>query len=211
MGGCYLFSAPSDCSLAILAICLRRKFYTAKPANAITETCTTARSDEPSHFAGIELPRVDYDALRAALTSNCLKAGYQPLESLLIKAIQLYEMIIVRHGLMLVGLSYGMKTVAYRMLAASLSGESPESDRVLQSITQALHQPDVAALSTDAISLLDSILALPVDTSQHQTHLCELAEAFAGVDTRMMPEQCRLIYLMCALSAVVRSECTGPQ
>jgi dynein heavy chain len=71
----------------------------------------------------VELPKVDYDNLRNALVDNCLKLGLQPLESLLIKAIQLYEMIVVRHGLMLVGQSYGMKTVAYRILAAALSGE----------------------------------------------------------------------------------------
>lgn len=40
------------------------------------------------------------------------------------KAIQLYEMIIVRHGLMLVGQSFGMKTAAYQMLAAALTGEA---------------------------------------------------------------------------------------
>lgn len=44
------------------------------------------------------------------------------MESFLIKAIQLYEMIVVRHGLMLVGQSYGMKTAAYRMLAGALTG-----------------------------------------------------------------------------------------
>jgi len=66
---------------------------------------------------------VDYEALRAALISNAEKAGLQPLESFLIKAIQLYEMIVVRHGLMLVGLSYGMKTSCYRVLAAALTGE----------------------------------------------------------------------------------------
>ena len=37
------------------------------------------------------------------------------------KIIQLYEMIVVRHGLMLVGQSYGMKTAAHRVLAAALS------------------------------------------------------------------------------------------
>ncbi len=36
--------------------------------------------------------------------------------------MQLYEMMVVRHGLMLVGQSYGMKTSAYRMLAAALTG-----------------------------------------------------------------------------------------
>jgi dynein heavy chain len=72
----------------------------------------------------VELPKVDYNNLRNALAENCLKLGLQPLESLLIKAIQLYEMIVVRHGLMLVGQSFGMKTVAYRILAAALSGEA---------------------------------------------------------------------------------------
>jgi hypothetical protein len=35
--------------------------------------------------------------------------------------IQLYEMIVVRHGLMLVGSSFGMKTSCLRVLAAALS------------------------------------------------------------------------------------------
>ncbi len=37
------------------------------------------------------------------------------------KAHQLYEMILVRHGLMLVGLSYGAKTCLYRCLAGALA------------------------------------------------------------------------------------------
>lgn len=44
----------------------------------------------------------------------------QPLPSFIEKAIQLYEMIVVRHGLMLVGRSFSMKTVAIRVLAAAL-------------------------------------------------------------------------------------------
>jgi dynein heavy chain, axonemal len=35
--------------------------------------------------------------------------------------IQLYEMIVVRHGLMMVGWSFGMKTASIRVLAAALS------------------------------------------------------------------------------------------
>eukprot|EP00967_Tisochrysis_lutea_P022158 scaffold25264_cov18-Tisochrysis_lutea.AAC.1 len=53
-------------------------------------------------FPGVALPELDYDNLRAALTQNAVRMNLQPLPSFLDKAIQLYEMIIVRHGLMLV-------------------------------------------------------------------------------------------------------------
>jgi dynein heavy chain, axonemal len=45
----------------------------------------------------------------------------QPLDSFITKVIQLYEMIVVRHGLMMVGWSFGMKTAAIRVLAAALT------------------------------------------------------------------------------------------
>lgn len=53
-------------------------------------------------FPGVTLPDIDYTDLLAALTENSVKQGLQPLESFKEKIIQLYEMIIVRHGLMLV-------------------------------------------------------------------------------------------------------------
>ena len=55
------------------------------------------------------------------MQDNCAKQGLQPLEAFIDKIIQLYEMIVVRHGLMLVGQSYGMKTAAHKVLAAALS------------------------------------------------------------------------------------------
>lgn len=54
-----------------------------------------------------------------AQSSDCFER-MQPLEMFIIKIIQLYEMIIVRHGLMLVGFS-SIKTCAIRVLAAALS------------------------------------------------------------------------------------------
>jgi dynein heavy chain, axonemal len=67
------------------------------------------------------LPDLDYGHLISALKDNSVKMGLQPLNSFFVKIIQLYEMIIVRHGLMLVGESFGMKTAAWRVLAAALS------------------------------------------------------------------------------------------
>ena len=78
-------------------------------------------SPSPSSSTPLSLPEVDYNNLTQAITENCVKNNLQPLESFIIKTIQLYEMIIVRHGLMLVGYSYGMKTSNWRVLAAALT------------------------------------------------------------------------------------------
>ena len=71
-------------------------------------------------FPGVELPEPDYDHMRASLTRACNEANLQPTPVFFEKIFQLYEMILVRHGLMLVGYSYGAKTCMYRMLAVAL-------------------------------------------------------------------------------------------
>jgi dynein heavy chain len=72
-------------------------------------------------FPGIPFPNPDYGSLQSALRSACAAARLQPTEQFLNKAIQLYEMIIVRHGLMTVGQPFSGKTAALRSLAAALS------------------------------------------------------------------------------------------
>ncbi|GIL64289.1 hypothetical protein Vafri_18269 [Volvox africanus] len=72
-------------------------------------------------FPGISLPRTDYGPLVEALRSACASANLQPTEYFMLKATQLYEMVLVRHGLMLVGQPFSGKTTAYRTLAAALT------------------------------------------------------------------------------------------
>ncbi|KAL3685151.1 hypothetical protein R1sor_003173 [Riccia sorocarpa] len=72
-------------------------------------------------FPGVHLPAPDYGVMEKHVLINCEKMNLQPTPVFLEKIFQLYEMILVRHGLMLVGYSYGAKTECYRVLAASLT------------------------------------------------------------------------------------------
>ncbi|KAG8190244.1 hypothetical protein JTE90_001328 [Oedothorax gibbosus] len=72
-------------------------------------------------FPGVELPDSDYTVLHKALCENIEKRNLQPVPWFINKIIQIYEMILVRHGLMIVGDPMGGKTCAYQILASSLS------------------------------------------------------------------------------------------
>ena len=67
------------------------------------------------------LPKPDYEAFISAIKSNCEKLGLIAVDTFITKVLELYEMIVVRHGLMLVGFSFGAKTSMYRVLAGVLT------------------------------------------------------------------------------------------
>eukprot|EP00958_Prasinococcus_capsulatus_P016076 scaffold1766_cov401-Prasinococcus_capsulatus_cf.AAC.33 len=71
-------------------------------------------------FPGVKLPQQDYTAMDECIVQECKDCNLQPTPAFMEKIHQLYEMIMVRHGLMLVGMSYGAKTSLYRVLASSL-------------------------------------------------------------------------------------------
>lgn len=77
-------------------------------------------------FPGVVLPEADYTQLDACLHDNAKKMNLQATEVFIEKAHQLYEMILVRHGLMIVGYSYGAKTCIYRWEFQAKDG-SPEA------------------------------------------------------------------------------------
>ncbi|TSM04870.1 Dynein heavy chain 7, axonemal [Bagarius yarrelli] len=71
-------------------------------------------------FPGVSLPTADYQLFLACAHECCLKHNVQPVTIFLDKIIQTYEMMIVRHGFMLVGEPFAGKTKVLHVLADTL-------------------------------------------------------------------------------------------
>jgi len=72
-------------------------------------------------FPGVVLPEPDYKHLIRCMKDQMDKMNLQHHEYFIMKTIQLYEMIIVRHGLMIVGLPFAGKTSCLKVLAGALT------------------------------------------------------------------------------------------
>lgn len=72
-------------------------------------------------FPGVVLPTPDYKNLLEAIENQMKKMNLTEHPYFLDKIIQLYEMILVRHGLMVVGLPFAGKTAITKVLAKALS------------------------------------------------------------------------------------------
>ena len=91
-------------------------------------------------FPGKNRPNLDYGALMKTMKIEIQKAGLQGTKFFIAKIVQLYEMIVVRHGLMLVGPTGGGKSSNLHVLENTLGslkkqgivGFAYESVKILQ-------------------------------------------------------------------------------
>uniref|UniRef100_A0A8C6I795 Dynein axonemal heavy chain 12 n=1 Tax=Mus spicilegus TaxID=10103 RepID=A0A8C6I795_MUSSI len=72
-------------------------------------------------FPGIKLPEADYKEFLECAHETCQTHNLQPVKFFLEKIIQTYEMMIVRHGFMLVGEPFAAKTEVLHVLADTLT------------------------------------------------------------------------------------------
>ncbi|XP_055637886.1 dynein axonemal heavy chain 3 isoform X3 [Toxorhynchites rutilus septentrionalis] len=87
-------------------------------------------------FPGVPLPNPAREDIVRLLLIELIKRKLQPTPWFIEKIMQIYEMLLVRHGLMIVGQSMGGKTTAYQVLAETLrelrkeKGQSSEEQGV---------------------------------------------------------------------------------
>ena len=72
-------------------------------------------------FPGVQLPEQNYDTLNSALSYIMRENNIQRTKEFVLKCIQLYETVNVRHGLMVVGRTFSGKTAILHTLANALT------------------------------------------------------------------------------------------
>ncbi len=71
-------------------------------------------------FPSVVLPTMDRVYMIKAMRKACYDMGLQPTGPFIKKVTQIYEMLVVRHGFMIVGLPYAGKTCGWKVLAEML-------------------------------------------------------------------------------------------
>jgi len=83
-------------------------------------------------FPGVTIDPPDRDNMRQAFLDSCEKMNLIPEDYFWDKVVQIYDMMVVRHGFMIVGLPFSGKSSAWKVLAAVLgllSERFPEDKR----------------------------------------------------------------------------------
>eukprot|EP01064_Diplonema_japonicum_P003207 TRINITY_DN1209_c2_g1_i1.p1 TRINITY_DN1209_c2_g1~~TRINITY_DN1209_c2_g1_i1.p1 ORF type:complete len:4214 (+),score=1112.95 TRINITY_DN1209_c2_g1_i1:49-12642(+) len=80
-------------------------------------------------FPDAVLPEADYGALMEGVHNGITKLGIQPVPEFIVKVIQLFEVTVLRHGLMLVGQAGGGKTMNYKVLQLAMTSIATKREK----------------------------------------------------------------------------------
>jgi dynein heavy chain len=86
-------------------------------------------------FPGVTLPEPDYDVLIASMNISMKNMNLQPKETFVKKTLELFDMIQIRHGLMVVGQAYAGKSNTVKVLKDAMTRihvEQPENKDFLK-------------------------------------------------------------------------------
>ncbi|ALC44807.1 Dhc62B [Drosophila busckii] len=95
-------------------------------------------------FPGIKLPHIDYSLMEKEFLRVCKEDVLEPAPSFLTKVIQTFEMIIVRHGFMLVGEPLAGKSRTLQVLAKIMSAlkvKAPAKSPYFQHVQMGIMNP----------------------------------------------------------------------
>ncbi|XP_055022499.1 LOW QUALITY PROTEIN: dynein axonemal heavy chain 6-like [Boleophthalmus pectinirostris] len=141
-------------------------------------------------FPGVSIPEHDYGVLHSTIVECLVKGNLQPLPAMTKKVIQLYETMLVRHGVMLVGPTGGGKTTVYTILANTLetlyNSEYKETNPFYQPVkTYVLNPKSVTMgelygeMNNLTLEWIDGLMALSVrdavsdTTDDHKWVICD--------------------------------------
>ncbi|KAK7929355.1 hypothetical protein WMY93_005750 [Mugilogobius chulae] len=141
-------------------------------------------------FPGVTIPEHDYGVLHSTILDSLVKRDLQPLPSMTKKVIQLYETMLVRHGVMLVGPTGGGKTTVYTILADTLetlyNSENKESNPFYQPVKTYVLNPKSVTMgelygevNNLTLEWIDGLMALSVrdavsdTTDDHKWVICD--------------------------------------
>ncbi|KAJ9465464.1 Dynein-1-beta heavy chain [Diplonema papillatum] len=114
-------------------------------------------------FPGVDIPLRDYPELVPAIRRDMEAKQLQEVDSYVIKVLQFYETLIVRHGVMFVGSAGGGKTEARQILAGSLIALHEQGSANPQA--QMVHQH---VLNPKSISMGDLYGSVDPNTNEWQ-------------------------------------------
>jgi hypothetical protein len=117
--------------------------------------------------AGVQLPPPDHDQLVGAIKRQCAIHNLQPTDAFLLKVTQLYEMVVVRHGLMLVGQPFSGKSAALKVLAGALGdlSDAGVTGPLFSRVQQAVINPKAVTMGQLYGELSTQVLAAAVAAS----------------------------------------------